>query len=152
MKNKRGQVAIEFLFTYGWAIMAITITLVTLLYFNVLTPERFVSQYCDMGSQIDCVEVGLYDNGTITFFIRNNHRVDIELSNITFYSSSFNHFHNLDSLRIDRGEIEAVNIDLGRSFFAGDIKRLRVEIYYKRAGGSNYYYFSGAVLTGILNS
>jgi hypothetical protein len=61
MKNKRGQAAVEFIFTYGWAIMAITISIGALTYFNVLTPDRFVQKYCDFGSQFDCNEMAVYE-------------------------------------------------------------------------------------------
>lgn len=39
--NKRGQTALEYLVTYGWAILAIVIIAGVLWYFGVFTPGRF---------------------------------------------------------------------------------------------------------------
>jgi len=42
MKHKKGQAAMEFLMTYGWAILAAIIAIGVLAYFGVFTPDRFV--------------------------------------------------------------------------------------------------------------
>jgi len=41
MQNKRGQAAMEFLMTYGWAILAAIIAIGVLAYFGVFSPGQF---------------------------------------------------------------------------------------------------------------
>ncbi len=41
---KRGQAAMEFLMTYGWAILAVLITIAALAYFGVLSPSLFLPE------------------------------------------------------------------------------------------------------------
>lgn len=41
---KKGQAAIEFLFTYGWAILVVLAAIGTLAYFDVISPCRFNSE------------------------------------------------------------------------------------------------------------
>ncbi|NCO11108.1 hypothetical protein CO038_01035 [Candidatus Pacearchaeota archaeon CG_4_9_14_0_2_um_filter_39_13] len=42
MRNKRGQAAMEFLMTYGWAILAAIIAIGVLAYFGVFSPGQYV--------------------------------------------------------------------------------------------------------------
>ncbi|MFT4261331.1 MAG: hypothetical protein ACMXX9_02780 [Candidatus Woesearchaeota archaeon] len=41
---KKSQTSIEFLFTYGWAILAISVSIGALAYFNISSPENIVPQ------------------------------------------------------------------------------------------------------------
>ncbi|MFT4311252.1 MAG: hypothetical protein ACMXX7_01350 [Candidatus Woesearchaeota archaeon] len=51
---KRGQAAVEFLTTYGWAFFVILAMLGSLSYFGVLDPSSFVSPSCNVGSPFYC--------------------------------------------------------------------------------------------------
>jgi hypothetical protein len=44
--NKRGQAAIEFLTTYGWALLVIAIVLVALSWLGVFSPQNVIQEYC----------------------------------------------------------------------------------------------------------
>lgn len=54
---KRGQAAMEFLMTYGWAILAVIITIAALAYFGVLNPSLFLPTSCTMFPGIACTDV-----------------------------------------------------------------------------------------------
>lgn len=41
MKNKKSQLALEFLMNYGWAILVVIVAIGALAYFGVLNPEKF---------------------------------------------------------------------------------------------------------------
>ena len=43
--TKKGQAAMEFLMTYGWAILAAIIAIAVLAYFGVFNPGRYASEY-----------------------------------------------------------------------------------------------------------
>lgn len=48
MFNKKGQAAMEFLMTYGWAILVVLAAIGALAYFGVLSPQNFLPDSCQM--------------------------------------------------------------------------------------------------------
>ena len=54
MVNKRGQAALEFLTTYGWAFLVILVMIGALAYFGVLDPSRFLPDRCTLEQGFGC--------------------------------------------------------------------------------------------------
>lgn len=54
MKDIRGQVAMEYLATYGWAIFAIFIVLALLFGSGIFNPSRFTSEECSFSPNLPC--------------------------------------------------------------------------------------------------
>ena len=52
---KKGQAAMEFLMTYGWAILVVLAAIAALAYFGVLSPEKFLPEKCVMPPGFACV-------------------------------------------------------------------------------------------------
>ena len=67
---KKGQAALEFLLTYGWAILAILVAVGALSYyggfFNGLLPNR-----CEVGPPFTCMEYKASSNGEILLGLQN---------------------------------------------------------------------------------
>jgi len=78
---KRGQAAMEFLMTYGWAILVVLIAIGALAYFGVLNPSRFLPRSCTLMPGLDCndFKVQASDN-TVHIFIRNGIGDSIDFS------------------------------------------------------------------------
>lgn len=53
--GRRGQAALEFLTTYGWAFMVILVMIGALAYFGILNPQNMVRDQCMSTAGIDCV-------------------------------------------------------------------------------------------------
>jgi hypothetical protein len=70
MIEKKGQAAMEFLMTYGWAILAAIIAIAVLAWFGVFSPGRYVSSMCTMSAPFGCEEYAL-SSGGMRFVIRN---------------------------------------------------------------------------------
>lgn len=51
---KKAQAAMEFLMTYGWAILVVLAAIGALAYFGILSPERFLPEKCMLEPGIDC--------------------------------------------------------------------------------------------------
>lgn len=71
MFNRKGQAALEFLTTYGWAFLVILVMIGALGYFGVLNPQNFIPEDCQLAGQISCLA------GTLTveragFKLQNN--------------------------------------------------------------------------------
>jgi uncharacterized protein (UPF0333 family) len=62
--SKKGQGALEFLMTYGWAFLVILIMIGALAYFGVLSPTKFLPERCTFGSQFMCKDYLLSVDGT----------------------------------------------------------------------------------------
>jgi hypothetical protein len=46
VKTKKSQAAMEFLMTYGWAILVVLAAIAALAYFGVLSPGKFIPEKC----------------------------------------------------------------------------------------------------------
>jgi hypothetical protein len=55
-RNKRAQAAMEFLMTYGWAILVVLAAIAALAYFGVLSPDRFLPEKCTLPSGVACLD------------------------------------------------------------------------------------------------
>ena len=54
--KKRSQAALEFLMTYGWAILVVLVAVGALAYFGVLSPDKFLPAKCTLQSGIACID------------------------------------------------------------------------------------------------
>lgn len=86
MSSKKAQAALEYLTTYGWAILAALVSLGAISYFGFMNPTALLPDKCDFGKQLECVDYivikGAGSGGTsamkITF--RNNFGKDVEIT------------------------------------------------------------------------
>ena len=54
MARRRGQAALEFLSTYGFAFLLILVMIAALSYFGILNPQRFVPTRCLVSTEFTC--------------------------------------------------------------------------------------------------
>ena len=52
---RKGQAALEFLMTYGWAILVVLAAIAALAYFGVLSPDRFLPENLEHGLEFGLV-------------------------------------------------------------------------------------------------
>jgi len=97
--KKKGQAALEFLTTYGWAFLIIILVIGALSYFGVLRPSKLLPEKCMFGNDFDCVAAvvdgGDGTNGQIRFRLQNKvglpiYVVSVNASTDLLDSSSFN--------------------------------------------------------------
>ena len=63
--SKRGQAALEFLMTYGWAILIVLIAIGAFAYFGVLNPQRLLPKSCTVVPGFSCDDFSVLDNGIV---------------------------------------------------------------------------------------
>ncbi|MFH1591726.1 MAG: hypothetical protein ABIC95_07435 [archaeon] len=81
---KKGQAAMEFLMTYGWAILVVLAAIGALAYFGILSPEKVLPERCTGPAGLDCVEKASVDSGakSISFALKNNLGIDINITTV----------------------------------------------------------------------
>ena len=91
-RNKRNaQAAMEFLLTYGWAILVVLAAIAALAYFGVLSPERLLPEKCLLEPGLACVQHKV-DPTTITLVMINGLGRTIKVTDLQVgaCSGSFN--------------------------------------------------------------
>src|SRR3989344_7880527 len=83
MKTK-GQAAMEFLMTYGWAILVVLIAIGALAYFGVLSPQKFLPKSCTVGPGFSCEDAIVTTTG-VDLVLRNGQGKDF--TNVGIYSA-----------------------------------------------------------------
>jgi len=73
---KRGQAALEFLMTYGWAILVVLAAIAALAYFGVLSPDRFLPEKCTMPSGLACLDFRATGSG-VDLILQNSFGFDM---------------------------------------------------------------------------
>lgn len=80
--NKKGQAALEFLMTYGWAILVVLAAIGALAYFGVLNPAKFAPETCMATSGWGCQGKAVVDSTTLVVTVANGlgYRVNLNSS------------------------------------------------------------------------
>lgn len=82
--KRRGQAAMEFLMTYGWAIIVVLAAIGALAYFGVLSPSTLLPARTTFAAPIPSVDNAVIsDSGNITIAFRNNVGSTITIDDIT---------------------------------------------------------------------
>ncbi|MBI2545679.1 hypothetical protein HYV81_00700 [Candidatus Woesearchaeota archaeon] len=68
---KKAQAAMEFLMTYGWAILVVLVAIGALAYFGVLNPSKFLPSSCVVTPGISCDDHRVVADGSATIVLRN---------------------------------------------------------------------------------
>lgn len=79
---KKAQAAMEFLMTYGWAILVVLAAIGALAYFGVLSPDRFLPEKCMLDPGIDCTGFKVTPTET-TLVLRNGMGKDMTVTGVT---------------------------------------------------------------------
>lgn len=75
---RRAQAAMEYLMTYGWALLVIVIVLGALVALQVLNPQARLQDTCNLPIGFKCDVVGLAGNGDLSIKITNQQAIPIE--------------------------------------------------------------------------
>lgn len=70
MIQKKGQAAMEFLMTYGWALLVVLIAIGALAFFGVLNPGRFLPETCTLSPGFACTDSKV-TTGVATIVLQN---------------------------------------------------------------------------------
>ncbi|MBW2972431.1 hypothetical protein KY359_05330 [Candidatus Woesearchaeota archaeon] len=82
--GKRSQAAMEFLMTYGWAILVVLAAIVALAYFGVMSPSRFFPEACTLPATggMACLDFKVTSDSAYLLIINSGGR-DYTINNIS---------------------------------------------------------------------
>ena len=85
---KRAQAAMEFLMTYGWAILVVVGVIATLAYLGIFDSTAVITDTCSTDAGFSCTEWKAFSDGNVFFVIHNNQGVPLESVVISLADSS----------------------------------------------------------------
>jgi hypothetical protein len=142
MKARKGQAVMEYLMTYGWAIVALVLVIGALLATGAFNPSYLVSEECTLQPDLSCTGHVLYvenDDFILKFRISNGlgHDIKFEGSNVVKVTSNQEEYFldasdlGLAGGVLEQGETVIAEVELGDiAGSVGDIKRMSVSLDY----------------------
>ncbi len=88
MRSRKGQAAMEFLMTYGWAILVVLAAIGALAYFGILSPQRFLPSGFTMTGGFSGAEYKVATGGTVQLGVINNIGTGVEVSKVMLNTTS----------------------------------------------------------------
>ncbi len=147
MARKKGQAALEFLMTYGWALVMILIVIAAILYFGVARPKDILPNRCMFSPQIGCVAYSLASSdNTIRLKLMNNVGETITVSSLNLNSETQTNIDCIDPQNPENWPQSSL-IDLiftncnfqAAGFLPGETEKLSVNIsFYPIKWGPSY--------------
>ena len=78
---KKSQAALEFIMTYGWAILVVLVAIGALAYFGVLSPDKFLPARCTLQAGLACTDHKVTAT-TLDVVFRNSYGYDITVTDV----------------------------------------------------------------------
>jgi hypothetical protein len=107
--TKKAQAAMEFLMSYGWAVLVILTALSALAYFGVLSPHKAIPETCILIPGLGCDDYKVDTNG-ITLIVRNGLGFDLESFSVTVLGSGACGGDSSSSIELKDGQVATVSI------------------------------------------
>jgi hypothetical protein len=130
LNGKRSQAALEFLMTYGWAILVVLIVISALAYFGVLNPQRMLPSRCTMPTGFSCQDfVADQSANQITLNVVNGMGVAITVTNVTLLPQGTNPVCNTLTPALGNGQQTTLTFTCaGLSTLSGGDQKYRWDI------------------------
>jgi len=140
---KKGQAALEFLTTYGWAILVVMVMIGALAYFGVLNPKKMMQGICTVGSDypITCnKDASTLKTDNITVYLTNSYTEPITVTGGSFKTASGNSgsCNGFSSVTINEGDTGSIMCDFGSGILTtGNKEKITLTLNYYVAGYSS---------------
>ena len=159
MKNaKKGQAAMEFLMTYGWAILVVLIAIGALVYFGVISPEKFIQDSCTLTPPLSCSQIGDFQAialgaSNVKFQVQNGAGSNIDVVGVVLTESDANVCARVDSVAAiaDGAKAELIFTcnDISATTEVGTKFKADIDITYTVSGGAYAQVSSGRIAVRV---
>jgi uncharacterized protein (UPF0333 family) len=153
--ERKGQAAMEFLMTYGWAILAAVIAIAVLAYFGVFSPGRYVPDACTLSPPLGCDTDNSIATGSVNMLnltVTNTGADDITIVNVTATNCNTGEGNFvINPVSIPVGGEEIVSVDCSSvEIDSGEKLRSSVTVSYTKSGVDRHLTASGSITTTVL--
>jgi hypothetical protein len=131
----KGQSAVEYVMTYGWAMLALIIVTGFLLASGILNPNYVITEECNLGSNLPCEFMIFNEEGSTKLLLQvyNGFPYKIRINSIEVIlkdtGESFSDFDR--NVLIDSGANHTYESELpGPELQVGEVKRFSVQVTY----------------------
>ncbi|MGC8923779.1 MAG: hypothetical protein ACP5KJ_01135 [Candidatus Micrarchaeia archaeon] len=153
--QEKGQAAMEYLMTYGWALLVVVLVLGALIYLQVLNPQARLQDTCTLPIGWDCKVESLKGDGTLTLKITNQQPVQVVNVAVVYVLGSgtqnleelFRGVDSKDSKTLSPGQSDLFTYKISgfgtNTKQVGDAVSGEVILRYKEAGSTVDKYLKG---------
>ena len=131
--QRKAQAAMEFLMTYGWAILVVLAAIGALAYFGVLSPGQFAQERCTIGSNFDCTDNVIEGDSTVRFAVTNLHQGAISNVNVSVAGDCTSTDTGVVGPLAAREGSEWLSFTCDETFQAGELYNIDIEVSYQLA-------------------
>lgn len=132
---KAGQAAMEFLMSYGWAILVVLVAIAALAYFGVINPHRTTPEFCIFFPGLSCDDHKVDPTG-INLVITNGMGKDLENFKVTILGTGVCGGESSEPTAFKDGERIIITVTCSSSPDEGErfVRELLIE--YREAGSN----------------
>lgn len=148
--NKKGQASMEFLMTYGWAILVVLIAIGALSYLGVFDYSRFLPERCILPAGFSCDDFKVSaetapgeSNGSIELVIRNGMGADLLLINVSVNGCNLGNSSMLEGKQLKFSNFECSTGPKDKKF------KQEIIITYQKIISNIKYTKTGEIITRI---
>lgn len=146
--RKKGQAAMEFLMTYGWAILVVLGAIAALAYFGVLSPQQFIPEKCTLPPGFGCLDQA-GDTSGFQFVMTNGQGNSVEITELMFEDNQGNSGACQNStgtqisatggnLSLGSGQQETISCNPSGGYESGDKVMATIEFNYNTGTGLDH--------------
>lgn len=141
MKNMKGQAAMEYLMTYGWALIILVVVIGVLFSMGVFNPQNYMSEECSFQPSLPCKGATLTKSGTLKVYMTNGLGYKVES-----WAMEVNGKKASEAVNTKDGTIIFEINNLG-TYTSHDIEKFKPTITY--AVGDEMYTISGTLTVRV---
>lgn len=143
MKDKRGQAAMEFLMTYGWAILAAVIV-VGVLWYMIGNPANLAGNEFQVSQPLTQNAMSINESHVVLEF-RNGLSEEITVQNITFHDADCNGMLSNQTVPASDLTDPPISINCDSELESGERFNSEIAIEYKKTGSEVTETASGSI-------
>jgi len=131
----KGQSAVEYIMTYGWALLILAIVIALIISSGIFSPSYLISEECNLGPKLPCRFFLSSEGGstTIDMEIDNGFGYTIHITEIRMEMDTYGALSGVSGMpqQLQSGETVQVSAVLqGRELGSGSNQRIRVHLGY----------------------
>lgn len=145
----KGQAALEFMTTYGWALIVVLVMIMAIVYFDIFDTDNFIQDSCSVSGELQCREFTVNPQ-IVKIQLKNNFGKDITINDVTCQDEAGNSATTSPGLPVSPGSTIDVTCDFGSALFnPGDKQKFTFEIEYRRTTGTVDHIVTGDLISTV---